>query len=1002
MRQDIIIAGVGGQGILTIARVLSLAAIDRGLNVKQSEIHGMSQRGGAVYSHLRISDCEVFSDLIPTGQADMVLAIEPLEALRYVPMLKPNGTIVASTNAEVNITDYPAIETVLDHIASYRSHVAIDMEKLARAAGGVLSANLVALGAASIFLAFTPAELQDAIETLFERKGDRIVQTNLRAMRFGRTAAIAYREALERNVPAKDARGWITTLSPEHLASEDDLDFTELPSGDGGSRLTGAEAHAFESLLMGAYEEDRFQLYEHEVYRLIELVGAISPPRYVFVAQGTTLSEEALENFPGDKVVLKLVSATVVHKTEAGAVLVLPKEINRVREEIGRMVARHADMDPVAGVLVVEYVEHDSTGLGGELFVGIRATREFGPVIAAGLGGVQTEYLASRMLPGSAVAKAVALDTDAEEFLEMFRATAAYDVLAGRIRGHERAVSDGALLRCFRAFISIAREFCVDRGEAGPDVGELEVNPFAFANQRMIPLDGRGRLRAAPKAAGPRSGEPIRALLEPQSIALAGVSAKAGGFGRIILSKLLDSGFDRSRITVVKTGTKEIDGVACVPRITDLKTRVDLLVMSVPASAAPELVSECNASGKVRAGIIISGGAGETQGSEEIGEALRAAIEEGRARVNGGAAFLGPNCMGVRSLPGGYDTFFVPEEKLPSRRSTPPQPIAIVSQSGAFIVSRLSSNPDLNPNFAISIGNQCDVTVSDLMKALGERDDVKVIGVYLEGFADLDGLETVREVAKLTAAGKSVVFYKAGRTEKGRSAAAGHTAAVAGDYDICLAAMERAGAWVVRDFREFGQGLTLANSLAGRTVGDGRVFAVTNAGMEAVAMADTGIGLAAFSGGLNQIFSNILAKRALTGLVGPRNPMDVTPAADEGAYDEVVTAALDSPEIDAVIVSCVPLAPCLGTLASDLDSPASFPELGRRWLDRSDKAIVFALDGGHEYDELAARMRDMGMPVFRSADEAARMLAKWVEHRRAQSMRLAPEKPSRIVEPTHA
>ncbi len=174
------------------------------------------------------------------------------------------------------------------------------------------------------------------------------------------------------------------------------------------------------------------------------------------------------------------------------------------------------------GVLLVEYVEQTASGFGRELFVGIRATREFGPVIAAGLGGVDTEYLASKMRPGLAVAKAPAADLKAEDFLETFKGTVAYEILAGKARGHRRIVSDGELLRCFRAFILLAQRFCVDRGEEGPDVAELEVNPFAFRGNALVPLDGRGRLATAAKARPRRPVDKLAKLLEPQTIAVLG------------------------------------------------------------------------------------------------------------------------------------------------------------------------------------------------------------------------------------------------------------------------------------------------------------------------------------------------------------------------------------------------------------------------------------------------------------------------------------------------
>lgn len=985
MTHNIVIAGVGGQGILTIARVLSLAAISKGLNVKQAEVHGMSQRGGAVYSHLRISDGEIFSDLIPSGQADLILAIEPLEALRYVQMLRRGGTIVASTNAEVNISDYPQIERVLQHIAAFPNHVALDMEKLARAAGGVLAANIVALGAASRFLGFSVSDLEQAIAELFERKGERVVQTNLKAFRYGRTAAAAYVEAVQRGASPGEVRGWIQTLSPEHLASEDELEFTPVEEV---TRLTGAEAHAFENLLLGAYEEGRKQLYEHEVYRLIELVGAISPPRHTFIPKGSTIAEDVLSAYPGDKVVAKLVSSEIVHKTEAGAVAIVPKSLEAVRGEIDRLMALHSGS---AGVLLVEFIDHEHRGLGSELFVGIRATREFGPVIAAGLGGVQTEYLASKMLPGIAVAKAVAMDTDPEEFLEQFKQTVAYDILAGHTRGGGRLVSEGELLRCFRAFISIARGFCVDRGEEGPDIGELEVNPFAFALDRLIPLDGRGCLQTAARARAPRDLDAVAALLQPETIAMVGVSAKPESLGRIILSNVLKAGFPPKSVTVLKKDNG-IEGIRCAEALTD---PVDLLVITAPAAAVPNIIRE--ADGRAKSAIIISGGAGEAEGTQGIGEQIEQAIREQRA-AGKGCAVLGPNCMGVQSAHGHYDTFFVPESKMPSRSEMAVQPLALVSQSGAFIVSRLSSLDHLRPAFSISMGNQIDITVSDLLRSLDARGDVLVLGVYLEGFANLDGLETVRAVSDLSAKGKTVVFYKAGRTASGRSAAAGHTAAVAGDYDICQTALRRAGAIIVEDFRTFSQVVELATFLAGKKAG-GRIFAVTNAGMEAVGMADS---LSGSMPGVNfeapaEIFeaelASILERNRLQSLVTLRNPLDLTPMASERVYDEVVKAALARPEVDSLIVSCVPLAPTLHTLADELDDDASFPNLVAGWT--SDKPVVFVLDAGREYDPLADALRKEGLPVFRSADEALRILSLWVAHGKSASPRAAePRSPA--------
>jgi len=219
-------------------------------------------------------------------------------------------------------------------------------------------------------------------------------------------------------------------------------------------------------------------------------------------------------------------------------------------------------------------------------------------------------------------------------------------------------------------------------------------------------------------------------------------------------------------------------------------------------------------------------------------EHLRAEIARGRELPGGGPVFLGPNSLGALSRPGRYDLLFIPPSRLDKHWSAPARRVALVSQSGAFIASRLSNLETLNPAFALSLGNQIDVTVADLLAALGRRGGVDVVGVYAEGFNDLDGQELLRHIAALREAEKTVVFYKAGRTEPGRSAAAGHTAAVAGDYDVCQAAAAQAGALVADTFKEFEQLLELATALHTKTVRGVRIGAMSNAGFETVGMAD--------------------------------------------------------------------------------------------------------------------------------------------------------------------
>ena len=189
MKQDIILAGVGGQGILSIAYVIDNAALADVLQFKQAEVHGMAQRGGAVQSHLRLSSGRIWSDLIPKGEADMILSVEPLEALRYFDQMRPAGIVVTSSTPYRNIPDYPDLDRVLGEVAKAGGSVIVDSEKLAKEAGTIKAQNIVMLGAASRFLILKEESLRTVVETLFKPRGAAVVEANLRAFDLGRKAA---------------------------------------------------------------------------------------------------------------------------------------------------------------------------------------------------------------------------------------------------------------------------------------------------------------------------------------------------------------------------------------------------------------------------------------------------------------------------------------------------------------------------------------------------------------------------------------------------------------------------------------------------------------------------------------------------------------------------------------------------------------------------------------------------------------------------------------------
>lgn len=189
MKSDIILAGVGGQGILSIAASIGMAALENDLQIKQAEVHGMSQRGGAVQSNMRISSDPVASDLIPLGKADLILSVEPMESLRYLPWLSEKGWLITSISPYVNIPDYPDPADLKSAIEKVPRNISLDADAVAAELGSKKVSNMVVLGAATPFIDIPYGSFEEGIRKIFGRKGEEIVSLNLEALRRGKEIA---------------------------------------------------------------------------------------------------------------------------------------------------------------------------------------------------------------------------------------------------------------------------------------------------------------------------------------------------------------------------------------------------------------------------------------------------------------------------------------------------------------------------------------------------------------------------------------------------------------------------------------------------------------------------------------------------------------------------------------------------------------------------------------------------------------------------------------------
>ncbi len=771
-----------------------------------------------------------------------------------------------------------------------------------------------------------------------------------------------------------------------------------------------------------AREEGRDFLFEYETYELLRNSGAETPPMVNLLVKGVRPTDAELTAMPGEKVVMKIVSPYIIHKTEVSGVRIVENSPGKIRSAWRRMndevpenyaawIARHRDQAPpeyrhlegealinavsrdIKGVLLCQFMPPDSDAFGNELIVSLRRTREFGMIITAGLGGTDTELYAGRFKKGQAVVSAATALTNGEEFFQLFKKTIAYEKLAGLSRGQKRIVSNDQLVECFSSFIAMGNHYSPGSENVPYVIEELEVNPFAFTDYQMIPLDGLCRFSSPEKLSTGRPIHKIDRLLHPESIAIIGVSEKRVNFGRIILKNVMARGFDPAKITIVRPGTETIDGVACVDALTDLPAKTDLFIVAVGAEQVPDLVETLIDKDLAETVLLIPGGLGEKIGSEERAEKLKAKIDQSHREEGGGPVFLGGNSMGLISHPGNFDTIFIPEEKLPKQKGEHPVKSAFISQSGAFMITRTSKLPGLDPAYMLSIGNQTDLTSGDLAAFMTDLPEIDIIAVYMEGFNDMDGLAFCRAVRKAVLSGKEVIFYKAGRTPEGKSATSGHTASLAGDYAVCESCVQQAGAMVANNFTQFEDLYLMATQFHGKKIRGKRLAAVSGAGFEAVGMADNIQGedfamqMAKFQPETVEKIEALIREHRLSGLVDVKNPMDINPAANDLLHASIAECLSEDPDVDGIVIGLDPLSPAMQTLPvgvrnnESLDSEKSIATLMAGLMERVEKPVIGVVDGGRLYDPLVESLEKGGLPVFRSSDRAVHAVAKYIEGR---------------------
>ena len=673
---------------------------------------------------------------------------------------------------------------------------------------------------------------------------------------------------------------------------------------------------------------------------------------------------------------------------------------NDSRQDAAGTELTRGELEALLGTLDIALageVQAAAAASSGELRLSLHNSREFGMVISATAAGLDGALDASLFRKGRASAQALVALSSGADFLQRFQQTFVYQKLLLRAQQRQEAAPDAQLVLLFERLLALT-------ADTARTLQKFDLT-LILRQGKFFAIDASCTLSAAAPQRLARPIAKIDKLLHPATIGLIGVSGSGMNFGRIILRNLVGSGYPKTQLTIIRPDDTEIDGVPCVASLTALAHKLDLLIVAVAADAVYGLVDEIIASGNVESVMLIPGSLGETKKSREPAAALAHRINAAHGLSGGGPIFLGANCLGVVSHPGHYDSWFIPLERLPKPQKKPERNSVMLSQSGAFMITRLSQNPWLDPRYMLALGNQTDLTHGDLLSYFAVQAEIETLGVYIEGFKDGDGLHFAQAVRSAVLAGKQVVVYKAGKTAPGAAGVMGHTASIAGDPALFEAVLRQAGAIVAEDINSFDDLFYIAGALHHKKVGK-RLGAISGAGFEAVGMADA-TQSDSFSMQMGELqdatvkrVEEILLAKKLAALVEVRNPIDINPGADDEAHLQITEAFLSDPNIDAVVVGLDPTAPMVRALVQsklrpgyDLSDAKSTVHLMPPLVNQHNKPIIGIIDGGRLYDAMAERLMDQGVCVFRNCARGTRALVQYTEARlAADAIRAATQK----------
>jgi acyl-CoA synthetase (NDP forming) len=723
-----------------------------------------------------------------------------------------------------------------------------------------------------------------------------------------------------------------------------------------------------DALLAAAHADGRRTLFEHEVYELLKLIG-FQIPLYRFVTGTEQVTEQLIAPFGGKDIMVKVVSRDLAHNQRYGGVkkvgIADPLFIRYVLSHMRKEVLSHFadDQKPrIDGFLLIEFI-HFTQAIGDEIMVGFQDDPAFGTVVTLSKGGDDAEFFAKYYDPANLLIAPISLD-DAKKLLDNLNIRHKYRDMGHPERLEQIAAAVTGLSELGLHYSSFTRPRPAFRFQA------MDLNPIVFSKDgRFVAVDGFAEFASAGESDDDvlPNQDGLSGFFAPNGVAVVGVSTDPGKYSmaRNIVSLLMDLG--RSDIYCVnpKGGETVIGGrtFQLYKSIAEIEAPYDLAVYAAPGAYSIAFMETVPAGKSV---ILISGIPADMDYRQFAREMTR--VRKPGVRV------IGPNCMGVFAAPRagqqGVNTLFIEEARL-SIPLSPRSNTALLTQSGAMSITCVERNQHSAIfRSIVSFGNKVDVNIPDLMAYFEQDPMIDVIAIYAEGIGAGEGRQFY---SLLRQTKKPVIVYKSGRTEAGAKAAASHTAAMSGSYEVFRAACLQGGCILTEALDDF-YNYTKAFAVLARNQAHGcRVAGVVNAGLEATMGADI----------LNQLQPAAFAPETVEtlkilnvhGLVNVETPfLDLTPMTDDPLYARFIEAVLADPNVDCLFVGIVPHVDTLKTVEENyLDADAIGPLLVSAFR-KTRKPVVVSVNAGRHYQALVRYLEENGLPVFSDIRSAIRSL----------------------------